>query len=146
MVSGSLFSMSLKITNSLTQEKEEFRPLEAGSVKMYVCGPTVYDEPHIGHLRSAYVFETMRRYLQSPMCGYKVFFVRNVTDVDDKIIEKARAQGAQADLIQAVSEVSKTYFDLYKRDLRRLGIFEPTQEPKATEHIAQMTDLINRLV
>ena len=137
--------MTLRIFNSLSQQKEEFLPLEPGTVKMYVCGPTVYDDPHLGHLRSAYVFETMRRYLQSPICGYKVSFVRNVTDVDDKIIEKARERGAP-DLSQAVSEVSGAYFDRYKRDLRRLGISEPTHEPKATEHIGQMLHLIDRLL
>jgi cysteinyl-tRNA synthetase len=137
--------MSLKIFNSLSQQKEIFQPLETGVVKMYVCGPTVYDDPHIGHLRSAYVFEVMRRYLQSPMCGYKVFFVRNVTDVDDKIIEKARADGA-TDLVRAVSEISGIYFERYKRDLERLGISEPTREPKATEHIGHMTRLIEKLL
>lgn len=137
--------MPLKIYNSLTGQKEEFKPLEPGMVKMYVCGPTVYDEPHIGHLRSAYVFELVRRYLESNFCRYKVFFVRNVTDVDDKIIEKAK-QGSPTDLNQAVAEVSKKYFDLYKRDLSRLGISEPSKEPKATEHIQEMIALIGRLI
>ena len=77
----------LKIYNSLKREKEEFKPLVEGQVKMYVCGPTVYDEPHIGHARSAYIFDVIRRYLQYR--GYDVTFVRNVTDVDDKIINKA---------------------------------------------------------
>ncbi len=137
--------MPLKIYNSLSKKKEEFKPLELGVVKMYVCGPTVYDEPHIGHLRSAYVFEMIRRYLQSGFCHYKVFFVRNVTDVDDKIIEKAK-QSSPKDLTQAVRQVSQAYFDLYKRDLSRLGISEPSVEPKATEHIAEMIELIQRLL
>jgi cysteinyl-tRNA synthetase len=137
--------MSLVITNSLTQALEEFKPLEAGVVKMYVCGPTVYDEPHIGHLRSAYAFEIMRRYLQSSHLNYKVRFVRNVTDVDDKIIDKALLE-KPADLLKAVADVSQKYLDWYKKDLSRLGIAEPTIEPKATEHITQMQDLIQKLI
>ena len=78
----------MKIYNSLTRKKEDFIPLKAETVGMYVCGPTVYDEPHIGHARSAYIFDVVRRYLEYK--GNKVTFVRNVTDVDDKIIEKAR--------------------------------------------------------
>ena len=78
----------MKIYNSLTRKKEELIPLKKGRIGMYVCGPTVYDEPHIGHARSAYIFDAIRRYLEYK--GYKVTFVRNVTDVDDKIIEKAK--------------------------------------------------------
>ena len=104
--------MPLKILNSLSKEKEEFKPLEPGLVKIYVCGPTVYDEPHIGHLRSAYVFEVVRNYFK--YSRFKVRFARNVTDVDDKIIEKARASGA-TDLNAETTNVSRKYFDLYKK-------------------------------
>ena len=137
--------MALRIYNSLTKQKEEFKPLDPNGkeVKMYVCGPTVYDEPHIGHLRSAYVFEVVRNFLKHS--HYKVKFVRNVTDVDDKIIEKARESGAE-DLNTAVRNVSKKYFDLYKNDLKRLGIQEPDLEPKATEYIPQMISLIKILI
>jgi cysteinyl-tRNA synthetase len=137
--------MPLKIHNSLTQQKEEFIPRTPGVVHMYVCGPTVYDEPHIGHLRSAYAFELIRRYLQSSFCRYKVLFVRNVTDVDDKIIEKAK-QDPTGDLKRAAVQISQTYFDRYKRDLSRLGISEPSVEPKATEHVDDMIKLILRLL
>src|SRR3989338_3566712 len=110
--------MPLKIYNSLTKQKEEFIPLKKGEVSMYVCGPTVYDEPHIGHARSAYVFEVLRRYLESQ--GLRVTFVRNVTDVDDKIIEKARqelgargeGQGA-GDLKVTCEEVATRYLKSY---------------------------------
>src|SRR3989338_6554599 len=78
----------MKIYNSLSRTKEEFKPLKPGRVGMYVCGPTVYDEPHIGHARSAYIFDVIRRYLEYR--DYEVKFVRNVTDVDDKIIDKAK--------------------------------------------------------
>jgi cysteinyl-tRNA synthetase len=135
--------MALKILNSLTKEKEDFAPLEKGVAKIYVCGPTVYDEPHLGHLRSAYVFEVVRNYLK--FSGYKVKFARNVTDVDDKIIEKARSIGAP-DLNAATAEVSKKYFDHYKRDLKRLGIQDPDFEPKATEHVPQMIEMILKLI
>src|SRR3989338_2829007 len=122
--------MPLKITNSLTGKKEEFRPLEPGVVKMYACGPTVYDEPHIGHLRSAYVFEMVRNYFK--FSGTPVRFARNVTDVDDKIIQKARLS-EPLDLNAAVAEVAEKYFKLYKTDLTCFGIQEPDFEPKATE-------------
>ncbi len=135
--------MTLKIHNSLTQKKEDFAPLKKGEVSMYVCGPTVYDEPHIGHLRSAYVFEVVRNYFK--YTGHKVRFARNVTDVDDKIIEKARSLGA-ADLNAATIEVSTKYFDLYKRDLKRLGISDPDFEPRATQYIPQMIALIEKLI
>ena len=135
--------MPLKIYNSLTKQKEEFIPLKKGEVKMYVCGPTVYDEPHIGHLRSAYVFEVIRNYFE--YSGYKVTFVRNVTDVDDKIIDKAKESGNPA-LVDEVRKVSKKYYDLYKEDLDKLGIKKPSKEPKATEHIEEMIQLIRRLI
>lgn len=111
---------------------------------MYVCGPTVYDEPHIGHLRSAYVFDVMRRYLA--YSGYEVKFVRNVTDVDDKIIEKAKESVGAGDLNAEVEKVSSKYLDLYKKDLQALGILEPTHEPKATGHIPDMQWLIQKLI
>ncbi len=110
---------------------------------MYVCGPTVYDEPHIGHLRSAYVFDVMRRYME--YSGLKVKFVRNVTDVDDKIIDKARESNA-ADLLNETLKVSEKYLKLYKNDLRAMGIQEPTVEPKATAHIQDMQWLIAKLI
>src|SRR3989338_8471505 len=106
--------MALQIYNSLTKKKEPFVPLEPGKVKMYVCGPTVYDEPHIGHLRSAYVFEVIRNYLE--YSGYRVQFVRNVTDVDDKIIDKAREAGIKTE------EVSSKYYQSYKEELKTFGI------------------------
>ena len=110
---------------------------------MYVCGPTVYDEPHLGHLRSAYVFDLIRRYLE--YSGYRVKFVRNVTDVDDKIIEKAR-ESDSADLMGEARKVSEKYLDLYREDLGSLGIQEPTVEPKATAHIQDMRRLIQKLI
>jgi cysteinyl-tRNA synthetase len=112
----------VKIYNSLTRKKEEFTPINKSRVSMYVCGPTVYDEPHIGHARSAYIFDFVRRYLAYR--GLKVTFVRNVTDVDDKIIDKAKKESA------SVTDVSKKYLDAYHRDMGILGIASPTKNLK----------------
>lgn len=135
--------MALLLRNSLTKHTEPFAPLTPGRVGFYACGPTVYDEPHIGHLRSAYTFDWIRRYLTR--CGYRVTFVRNVTDVDDKIIEKARQEG-HADLNAGVREVSERYLKLYHADLADMGLAAPDHEPRATQHIPQMIALIERLL
>lgn len=111
---------------------------------MYVCGPTVYDEPHIGHARSAYIFDLIRRYLTYR--GNKVTFVRNVTDVDDKIIDKARNEFKGEDLNSAVGKVSQKYLDSYHAAMSSLGILPPDFEPKATEYIKEMQDFIQGLI
>ncbi len=111
---------------------------------MYVCGPTVYDQPHIGHARSAYIFDVIRRYLTYR--GYKVKFVRNVTDVDDKIINKAQSELAGKDLNSAVKEVSAKYLDLYHEDMKSLGIQEPDAEPKATEYVCSDKPLMQQFI
>jgi cysteinyl-tRNA synthetase len=136
--------MPIFINNSLTRKKEEFIPLKPKEVSMYVCGPTVYDEPHIGHARSAYIIDVIRRYLTYK--GYKVKFVRNVTDVDDKIIDKARKEFPGEDLNSAVKKVSEKYLDFYHKDMARLGIMEPDVEPKATEFISSMQRFISLLI
>ena len=136
----------MKLYNTLTRSTEEFVPLAPPRVTMYVCGPTVYDHPHIGHARSAYIFDVLYRYVQH--AGYQVEFVRNVTDVDDKIIEKARSQaGTAADLNAACRTVAETYLKSYHDTLERLGISRPTKEPRATEHVVpDMTDFISKLL
>ena len=134
----------IKIYNSLTRTKEEFIPLKEGQVGMYVCGPTVYDEPHIGHVRSAYVFDVIRRYLIYR--GYKVRFVRNVTDVDDKIIDKARREFPDQDLNTAVCGISSRYLSSYHEAMKAFGILEPDFEPKATEYIGKMVAFIQKLI
>jgi len=140
---------TIKIYNSLEREKQPFTPLNPKDkeVKMYVCGPTVYDEPHIGHARSAYIFDVIRRYLIYK--GYKVKFVRNVTDVDDKIIDKARNEFPGEDLKIAVEKVATKYLSSYHEALEKLGISakEPEViEPKASEYIPKMTEFIARLI
>ena len=136
--------MSIKIYNTLTRKKEEFKPLEEGHVGMYVCGPTVYDVPHIGHARSAYVFDVIRRYFVYK--GQNVRFVRNVTDVDDKIINKARDEFKEDDLNSSVKKVSDKYLKVYHEYMDKLGIKQPDFEPKATEYINKMIDFIKVLI
>ncbi|MCX5680138.1 MAG: cysteine--tRNA ligase [Candidatus Omnitrophica bacterium] len=138
----------MKIYNSLTRTKEEFIPLKPGHIGMYVCGPTVYDEPHIGHARSAYIFDVIRRYFEYKKYG--VTFVRNVTDVDDKIIDKARKELVPESpgprVIEKTKEVSEKYLRLYHEDMALLGIRAPDKEPKATEYIPKMIRFIELLI
>ncbi|MDO8603243.1 MAG: cysteine--tRNA ligase [Candidatus Omnitrophota bacterium] len=136
--------MSIKIYNTLTRKKEEFQPIKKGEVGMYVCGPTVYDVPHIGHARSAYAFDVVRRYFIYR--GYKVKFVRNVTDVDDKIINKAKEEFKGEDLNGAIKKVSDKYLKVYHEYMKKLGIMSPDREPKATEYIEKMIDFIKILI
>ncbi len=128
----------LRVHNTLSGKKEPFEPLRAGTVRMYVCGVTVYDECHLGHARSAMVFETIRRYLQHT--GLAVTFVKNFTDVDDKIINRAN------ELRTPWQAVTAKYIDAYHRDMGRLGIQPPTVEPKATEHMAEIIALVEKLI
>ncbi|MDD5501000.1 MAG: cysteine--tRNA ligase, partial [Candidatus Omnitrophica bacterium] len=130
--------------NSLSRKKEELVPLKPKEIKMYVCGPTVYDEAHIGHARSAYIFDVIRRYLLYR--GYKVTFVRNVTDVDDKIIDKARREFGEGDLNEAVRRVSAKYLGLYHKDMHGLGILDPDFEPKATEYVGEDRPLMQKFI
>ncbi len=130
--------MGLRIFNSLTRRKEEFTPLTPGEARMYVCGVTVYDISHIGHARSALVFDVIRRYLRFK--GYRVQFVKNFTDVDDKIINRAAQEGVSS------REISERYIAEYRADMASLGVLPGDVEPKATEHIPQMIALIERLI
>jgi len=134
----------IKVFNTLTGKKEEFKPLQSDTVGIYLCGPTVYDEPHIGHARSAYVFEVIRRYFQFK--GYKVRFVRNVTDVDDKIISKAREQKTPEDISLVCKQIAEKYYNIYSLWMSKLGISPPDIEPWATEHIPEMQKLISILI
>ena len=135
--------MPIRFTNTLTGRKEEFRPLNPKQVTMYVCGVTVYDDCHIGHARGAVVFDTLRRFLESR--GLKVRHIRNITDVDDKIIERARKEGG-ADLKTAARAVAERYTARFQQDFARLGLLPPEAEPKATEFIPQMVRFIEALV
>lgn len=128
----------MQIYNSLTRKKEEFVPLKPGHVSMYVCGITAYDFCHIGHARSAVVFDVLVRYLR--YIGMDVTFVRNFTDVDDKIINRANREGSDFETI------ASTYIDAFYEDMDRLGILRADIEPKATEHIAEMIQLCENLI
>ena len=130
--------MAPRVFNTLTRGKEDLAPLHAGLVRMYVCGVTVYDLSHIGHGRSAIVFDVMRRYLRHR--GHAVKFVKNFTDIDDKIIRKANQEGVSA------QEISERYIEEYRTDMASLGVAPADIEPKATEHVPQMIVLIERLI
>lgn len=128
----------MKIYNTLTGRKEEFKTLNPGIVRMYVCGVTVYDYCHIGHARSAIVFDIMSRYLRYK--GYNVIFVKNFTDIDDKIINKSIQEGIPWD------SVARKYTEEYYRDMEALGVGKPDIEPKATDHIKEMIEIIKVLI
>ena len=128
----------MKIYNTLTRRKEEFVPLEPGKVKMYVCGPTVYNLIHIGNARPMIVFDTVRRYFEYK--GYDVNYVSNFTDVDDKIINKAIEEGTDADTI------SKRYIEECQKDMKALNVKPATKNPLATEEICGMLDMIQTLI
>lgn len=128
----------LKIYNTLTGKKELFEPIAPKTARMYVCGVTVYDYCHIGHARSALVFDMLRRYLE--YSGYAVTFVKNFTDVDDKIIKRAHEQGVSCEAI------TDKYIAAYYEDMDRLGIGRATEEPRATAHIAEIVTLTETLI
>ena len=130
--------MALQIYNTLTGKKEEFVPLEPGRIRMYVCGITVYDLCHIGHARSAIVFDVIYRYLLS--LGYQVTYVRNFTDIDDKIIRRAAEEGTD------YRTIADRYIRAFYEDMDRLGLLRPTLEPLATEHISEMIEIVRKLV
>ena len=128
----------MKLFNTLTRQKEEFNPLVPGQVSMYVCGPTVYNYIHIGNARSAIAFDTIRRYFEYK--GYKVNYVSNFTDVDDKMINEARAEGT------TVPELAERYIQAFLEDTRALNIEEATLHPRATHEIPAIIDFIKTLI
>ena len=143
--------MPILIHNTLTRKLEEFKPIRAGEARMYVCGVTVYDECHLGHARSAFIFDFIRNYLRYR--GYKVVFIKNITDVDDKIINRARAEIADKnsplfgkDLNGAVKEIAERYTKSFYGDMESLGIAKADKEPKATEHIKDIIKMITALI
>ena len=128
----------MKLFNTMTRQKEEFVPITPGEVKMYCCGPTVYNYIHVGNARPMILFDVLRRYLEYR--GYQVTFVQNFTDVDDKIINRANEEGTTS---QAISE---KYIEEYFKDAHGLGVRDATIHPKATENIAQIIDLVQTLI
>lgn len=128
----------IKIYNTLTRQKETFKPIEAGKVKMYVCGPTVYNYIHIGNARSSIAFDTIRRYFEYR--GYEVNYVSNFTDVDDKIIKAAKEMQITA------PEVAQRFIDAFKADTHALNIKEATLNPRVMDHIEDIIDFVQVLV
>ena len=130
----------LKLYNTLTRAKEEFTPIDPANVRMYVCGPTVYDYAHIGNARPVIVFDVLFRLLRHVYGEAHVKYVRNITDVDDKINARAAERGIS---IRELTEETNTIF---QADVKALGCLDPTVQPRATEHIAEMIAIMQRLI
>ena len=128
----------LQVYNSLTNKKEPFVPIEPGKIRMYVCGMTVYDYCHLGHARVMVVFDVVYRYLQAS--GYAVTYVRNITDIDDKIIERANQNG------ENFKALTERFIDAMHEDEKALGILPPTLEPRATDHMPSIINMIKTLI
>ncbi|MES9899417.1 MAG: cysteine--tRNA ligase [Sedimenticola sp.] len=128
----------LKIYNDLNNQKEEFKPLEPGKARMYVCGMTVYDLCHLGHARVMVVFDVVYRYLRER--GYDVTYIRNITDIDDKIINRANENG------EHFGELTDRFIKAMQEDAAALGVLVPDDEPRATTHIAEIINMIQRLI
>lgn len=129
--------MALKLYNTLTRKKEIFKPVKKNIVRIYVCGPTVNDVPHLGHARSQISFDILRRYLK--LTGYNVKFVSNITDIEDKIINKSNETGVP------IKELTERNYKVHMEDYSSLGIAKPDVQPKATEYVKEMIELIQRL-
>ena len=127
----------LKIFNSLKREKQIFQPIEANKVRMYVCGMTVYDYCHLGHARVMVVFDMVYRWLRAS--GYDVTYVRNITDIDDKIIKRAAENG------ETIQQLTERFIAFMHQDADALGVLRPDHEPRATEFVPQMQEIISRL-
>ena len=132
--------MPLKITNTLSRTKENFVPINKENIRMYVCGPTVYDYPHVGNARPLIIFDVLFRLLKKVFPNSKVTYVRNITDIDDKIIEASKK------LNITTSELTNKVLKDFHNDCDYLGCLKPTEEPKATDHLDEMIDLIQRLI
>ena len=138
--------MELKLYDTLTREKRVFKPLDPDNVRMYVCGPTVYDFAHIGNARPVIVFDVLFRLLRRLYGAEHVTYVRNITDVDDKINARAAEEYPGLPLNEAIRKVTEKTDPQFHEDVAALGCLPPTVEPRATEHIAEMRTLIERLV
>ncbi|MGH6739332.1 MAG: cysteine--tRNA ligase, partial [Bradyrhizobium sp.] len=140
--------MSLRLYNTLTRTKEPFQPLDPKNVRMYVCGPTVYDLAHIGNARPAIVFDVLFRLLRHLYGAEHVTYVRNITDIDDKINARAlELRGDRnVDVLEVVRELTERTYGVYQADVEALGCLTPTYMPCATEHVPQMIEMIRTLI
>ncbi|KQM35179.1 cysteine--tRNA ligase [Rhizobium sp. Leaf68] len=139
-------SLRLKLYNTLTREKAEFQPIDAKNVRMYVCGPTVYDYAHIGNARPVIVFDVLYRLLRHVYGENGVTYARNITDVDDKINARALRDYPDLPLNDAIHAVTEKTANQFHQDVAALGCLDPTVEPRATDNIAQMIDIIEKLI
>ncbi|MDM8537448.1 cysteine--tRNA ligase [Desulfobacterales bacterium HSG17] len=130
--------MSIRIYNTLSRQKENFDPITPGHVRLYVCGPTVYDDCHIGHARSVVFFDTLKKYFEEK--GLKVIYARNFTDIDDKIIKRANERNRTS------KEIAETYIKAFYRDMDALYVSRATFEPRATDHIDDIIQVIENLI
>jgi cysteinyl-tRNA synthetase len=141
---------TLRLYNTLTKQKEDFAPLDPANVRMYVCGPTVYDYAHIGNGRPAIVFDVLFRLLRHVYGVDHVTYVRNITDIDDKInaraAERAEADKRNVPILQVLRELTEETYSVYKEDVSGLGCLPPTFMPRATEHVTQMIAMIETLI
>ena len=131
---------NLRLTNSLTRKKEVFKPINLDKITLYACGPTVYDNPHVGNARSLVVFDTLFRVLQLLYGVNKVYYVRNITDVDDKIIEASKNNK------KSINDITQEVTKIFHQNCESLNCLKPTQEPKATEHIHEMIEMTSSLI
>ena len=138
--------MQLRFYDTLSREKRPFVPLDAGNVRMYACGPTVYDFAHIGNGRAAIVFDLLFRVLRHHYGADHVTYVRNITDVDDKINARAARDYPDLPLNEAIRKVTELTYRQYQDDVAALGCLPPTVQPRATEHIGEMRAIIEKLV
>jgi cysteinyl-tRNA synthetase len=138
--------MNLRLYNTLTRQKEDFVPIDASNVRMYVCGPTVYDFAHIGNARPVIVFDVLYRLLRHIYGEKAVTYVRNITDVDDKINARALRDFPELPLNDAIARVTAKTADQFQADAKALGCLEPTMQPRATDNIKQMIDMISTLI
>ena len=132
--------MSLKLYNTLSKKKELFKPIDSNSIKIYACGPTLYNNPHIGNFRPIIIFDILFRLLRNTYGLNNIQYARNITDIDDKIINKAN------ELNIPTEELVKNTEKVYQENLKVLSILQPTFEPKATDYISKMIEMISYLI
>ena len=138
--------MSLRLYNTLTRTKEDFTPIDPNNVRMYVCGPTVYDFAHIGNARPVIVFDVLFRLLRHLYGADHVKYVRNITDVDDKINARALRDFPNLPLNEAIRNVTEKTANQFQSDAKALGCLAPNEEPRATDNIQGMIDIISTLI
>ena len=129
--------MKIKLYNTFSGKKEDFNPIQSNRVSMYICGPTVYSSPHIGNARGPVIFDVLAKLLRM---NYELTYVRNITDLDDKIYQAAKDEGTD------INSITERYTDIYQEDMKALGVHKPDVEPRATDHVPQMIEMINKLL